>query len=481
MILATALCAVSCEEKEPEVQPVQLEAPALTIVNSTSSSFTIGWEAVENASSYVYTLNGQQEETTSELSVAYTDLTPGEYVLKVKAVASAPELYHDSEWAEITVTLSLNKLSTPSLSVTDRTYTSFTIGWEAVENAASYAYTVNDGEEGTTTEIFFTEEGLSAGEYSVKVKAVASEDGEFTDSDWAEISVVIEEEPAVEKVLTGLFSVAEGKQVRFAQGNLQYNAAQDVWRFAANQYDAIREGNTNVAPDYNGWIDLFCYGYSGYNGKEPWGIAPWPEEGLGMNYIDPIAGTNYDWGLYNPISNGGNEAGLWRTPTFTEMYYIFHTRENAAKLFAMGTIEGIRGVFLFPDGFIGVDGVSVLMATDAGMYKQYESSYFYYDDNPDADHYEDNTFDKEQWRKLEDAGAVFFPVTGYRSVSEDNTHGVYNDNGNMGFYWLSESEVVDESWWAGRFTFDVRDVGPGSDITWIYGQGVRLVQDVAGE
>lgn len=470
MILAMALCAVSCEEKEPEVQPVQLEAPALTIVNSTSSSFTIGWEAVENASSYVYTLNGQQEETTSELSVAYADLTPGEYVLKVKAVASDPELYPDSEWAEITVTLAVNKLTTPTLTVMEQTAASFTVAWEAVENAASYAYIVNDGEENTTSELFFTEEGLSAGEYSVKVKAVASEDGEFTDSDWAEISVVIEEEQVVEKELTGLFSVAEGKQVRFAQGNLQYNAVQDVWRFANNQYDVIGEANDNIGPDYDGWIDLFAYGYSGYDGKEPWEIVMWPEEGLGTNYIDPIAGTNYDWGVYNPISNGGNEAGIWRTPTFNEFYYIFHTRENADKLFAMATVAGVRGVILFPDSFTGVDGINILMATDAGMFKYSDMSYYYTDDTEGVDHYSDNIYDSGQWQKLEDAGAVFFPHCGYRN------EGYYQTE--PALYWLSQSEMGNEpSYWAGRFNFSQKDVGPGSDVTWIYGQAVRLVKD----
>ena len=36
-------------------------------------------------------------------------------------------------------------------------------------------------------------------------------------------------------VLSGKFTVAEGKQVQFSQGNLQYRASTDTWRFAVNQ------------------------------------------------------------------------------------------------------------------------------------------------------------------------------------------------------------------------------------------------------
>ena len=62
----------------------------------------------------------------------------------------------------------------------------------------------------------------------------------------------------LEGALPGKFSIEEGKQVRFAQGNLQYNPlpisgeqthialgmngdtiVQGVWRFAPNQYDII--------------------------------------------------------------------------------------------------------------------------------------------------------------------------------------------------------------------------------------------------
>ena len=73
-----------------------------------------------------------------------------------------------------------------------------------------------------------------------------------------------------EGCLTGLFSVGNGKTVRFSQGNLQYQASTDTWRFAEHQYDCIGSTNTNVSLFYQGWVDLFGFGTSGYNDVKPW-------------------------------------------------------------------------------------------------------------------------------------------------------------------------------------------------------------------
>ena len=41
-----------------------------------------------------------------------------------------------------------------------------------------------------------------------------------------------------EGALPGLFSVAEGRQVRFSKGNLQYQASTGIWRFAERHTEA---------------------------------------------------------------------------------------------------------------------------------------------------------------------------------------------------------------------------------------------------
>ena len=58
------------------------------------------------------------------------------------------------------------------------------------------------------------------------------------------INYFIDDNPAtVQGQLSGKFSVSPTKKVSFSQGNLQYNAAQNVWRFATNQYDFVGDAN----------------------------------------------------------------------------------------------------------------------------------------------------------------------------------------------------------------------------------------------
>lgn len=68
-----------------------------------------------------------------------------------------------------------------------------------------------------------------------------------------------------EGACSGKFSVAKDRQVAFSKGNLQYRASTDTWRFAENQYDYIGNGNANKSATYDGWIDLFGWGTSGFD------------------------------------------------------------------------------------------------------------------------------------------------------------------------------------------------------------------------
>ena len=66
--------------------------------------------------------------------------------------------------------------------------------------------------------------------------------------------------------ISGKFTInAEGDQVRFSQGNLQYVASTDTWQFATNQWDYIGNavGNTTDDPDratQSDPIDMFGWG-----------------------------------------------------------------------------------------------------------------------------------------------------------------------------------------------------------------------------
>ena len=103
-LAATAFLS-SCEKNGTESEPVALSTPVLTVVEQTESSFMVIWDLVENAVSYTYTINNGTEESTTNESAQFTDLTEGTYTVKVKAVAPEGDEFIDSDWASINVTL----------------------------------------------------------------------------------------------------------------------------------------------------------------------------------------------------------------------------------------------------------------------------------------------------------------------------------------------------------------------------------------
>ena len=258
--------------------------------------------------------------------------------------------------------------------------------------------------------------------------------------------------------LNGVFSTSETTQVFFSQGNLQYQASTDTWRFAENQYDAIGSGNVNIASDYSGWIDLFGWGTSGYNDKKPYMTTLYNNEyGDGTN---DIAGTNYDWGEFNIISNGGFTTGLWRTLTGKEWEYILSKRENAELLKGFARIDNTLGFVLLPDNWELPNGItfsSESKIADGG--ETYETI---------------NTYTRMEWQKMELNGAVFLPVTGIRdgtSLTQVPTHGYYVSSSANGFY-------IEGGFFFGNqyCSYEVSEYNKGYRYK---GQAVRLVQDVS--
>ena len=149
-----------------------------------------------------------------------------------------------------------------------------------------------------------------------------------------DIAPIIPDSPIVpDGVLPGLFSVSATRQVRFSQGNLQYQASTNTWRFAEHQYDYVgttqtadRYGNyggnvsgsdnRSISSTYSGWIDLFGWG----TGSNPTLSSPSFED----------YGTFMDWGC-NAIINGGNTVNQWRTLTIAEWNYLLNTRTDASS------------------------------------------------------------------------------------------------------------------------------------------------------
>lgn len=248
-------------------------------------------------------------------------------------------------------------------------------------------------------------------------------------------------------VLTGEFSVSATEKVHFSQGNLQYQASTDTWRFAENQYDIIGNDNANISASYSGWIDLFGWG----TGNNPTKSS--------TNYSD--YSTFVDWGV-NAISNGGNEANLWRTLTSDEWGYLFKTRTNAASLFGLGSVNGINGTIILPDNWSTPQAISFTPSTSQGLSDQ--GSYYY---NENENNFYHNTYTAEQWSLMEAAGAVFLPAAGERYGTSVDYVGSYGYDWSAAPYF--ESSAYDMSFgWIYLF--------PQGNINRYYGRSVRLVR-----
>ena len=246
-----------------------------------------------------------------------------------------------------------------------------------------------------------------------------------------------------------VFSVSGNKRVFFSQGNLQYQASTNTWRFAEYQYDFVGESNGSISSDYSGWIDLFGWGTSGYRSKYPYMSSTTSADyGNGNN---DITGTNYDWGVYNAISNGGNQARLWRTLTNDEWVYVFNTRTTPSGIrYAKACVNDVNGVILLPDNW--------------------NNSYYSLNStNNDDASYSSNTITASQWETLEQHGAVFLPAAGYRTGTV-----VYNV-GSYGGYWSTSYE---NSVRAYAVFFLASSLNPQYSRYRYYGFSVRLVHDV---
>ena len=235
-------------------------------------------------------------------------------------------------------------------------------------------------------------------------------------------------------VINSLFSVDENTQVYFSQGNLQYQATTDTWRFADNQWDYVGEGNANTSAIYDGWIDLFGWGTSGYhdlNDSNNVNYMPWSNAtdvvstdynmngyGPSTNMTSPNlteSSANYDWGINNAIFNGGYQTNQWRTLTTQEWNFLFNFRITPSGIrYAKANVNNVNGVILLPDNW------------NCTIYNLNNT-------NTSGVSYTSNVINCSQWTILEEAGVVFLPAAGYRAGSDNYVTNV----GEQGFYWSS--------------------------------------------
>ena len=237
--------------------------------------------------------------------------------------------------------------------------------------------------------------------------------------------------------LPGLFSVSETQQIRFSQGNLEYQPSSSTWRFGANQ---LAYGNwyTGDDPYSVDWISVFGWG----TGNNPT---------LSSNDLSDY--TEFvDWGT-NAISNGGNEPNLWRTLSSSEMIYLFTTRTNSTNLstpnarFINGCVSGQDGRILFPNGYNHPASVPEPNGINRFNYN-----------------YSGNTYTQSQWAEMEQEGAVFLQSWCYVEILPGYTGAIVNDS--HGCLWTSDGY---------SFSLSGNSVWPSYPKT--YKLSVRLVQN----
>lgn len=265
-------------------------------------------------------------------------------------------------------------------------------------------------------------------------------------------------------VLPGLFSISSTKKVYFSQGNLQYQASTDTWRFAVNQYDYIGNDNLYISSSYDGWIDLFGWGTSGWDCGNTY-FHPWDKDNSDGSLYGPPGQYNLtntyaysDWGQYNSISNGGNQTDQWYTLSPGSWDYLINTRPASTlngvsnARYAKATVNGVAGIILFPDTYthpIGVPQPANINACGASFTV--------------------NNYQGNNWKLMENAGAVFLPAAGYR------VHTSIFDVDSKGYYWSSCYYSIEAAW---ILYFHSNSVNTNNTLENRYcGQSVRLVQD----
>ena len=279
-----------------------------------------------------------------------------------------------------------------------------------------------------------------------------------------------------EGAVNGMFTINHlGEKVYFSKGNLQYigNTGTPYWKFADKQWEYfnMETGQQHVTPyadrDYMGW------GTSGYHDEsDPFNVHYYPYSvsfdsvnakynyygfGPSTNMPNPnLNGSNYDWGVFNPISNGGNVAGLWRTLTMDEWMYLLDWRNTTSGIrFAKANVANVNGVLLLPDDWNHYD--------------------FYLNEvNTTSASYLSNLIEEWQWPELEAAGAVFLPAAGFGVKLPGCDEITFWDVHNSGYYWTSSHY---DSAYAGNLYFDGGDVNYSMHMR-CHGLSIRLVSNV---
>ena len=250
----------------------------------------------------------------------------------------------------------------------------------------------------------------------------------------------------------GEFSVAEGKKVQFAHGNLRCEGEryEDEWSMAKQQYEVLGQDNIDDrgSRSYPAWlVDLLCwstldnyYGVSSYY---------YYDDEEAKSYFN---GSFADWGECPAVIRDLGPG--WRTLSKDEWNYLLNERPNAAQLKMLATIaiddeNKVKGLVLIPDDWTAPDGLLLSEEMTAA-----------------------------QWTAIEQTGVVFLPIAGQLTTTYENNNATTTVN-EIGTYWTS-TPSDDESGMK-AFTLTINDTGItfDGDLSRRVATAVRLVKNVA--
>ncbi len=266
-----------------------------------------------------------------------------------------------------------------------------------------------------------------------------------------------------------IYNYGYGSYTQLATSNIIYFAETDSFAFAQNAWNYVGARNTEIGPNCAHAIDLFGWGSSGFlNSAKPWAYnlsdsqyAPYMEKGSEFSgcsvcgFVGPNSNLyeyiGYDWSSMYDIQGENGYATL----TAGEWEYLLNKRKNAKLLKGFATVNNVKGLILVPDNW----QVPYDIPFTPEMWNE--------------DGYEGNIYTAEQWRWLEESGAIFLPAAGGRSYNASTGTVTYTGD-YMGCYWTSSaSETSDTQAQNVRFNGNV-GAAYVADAPRSYGESVRL-------
>lgn len=178
------LNACSTDDTDGVAGGTPVPQPQIAVQNVSNTGFTLRWEAVEAAGSYIYSFNNGEQITTTKCEIVFDRLNSlTEYVVAIKASPKDPSHYSESAYAYVHVlTDDINQLKRPDITLGCAYASKTIISWTPVADAASYEYVFN-GKTYSTEQTQIELNMLSKSTpYTFQVRAISGDEGRLTHS-----------------------------------------------------------------------------------------------------------------------------------------------------------------------------------------------------------------------------------------------------------------------------------------------------------